>query len=866
MMAQGNQPRPYWEKLLSRLSDLGPDEFDKRWRRGQRLIHENGVTYTIYGDESDVDRQWQLDPVPLLISSDEWKLIEAAALQRAQLTNLILADLYGPQRLLHERLLPAAAVFAQPSLVRPMLGVAVPGNIYNHLHAIDLARSPDGQWWVIGDRTQAPSGMGYALENRSVLNRTLPDVVADCRVTRLAEFFGHLNQTLLSLAPQHRENPRVVLMTPGPYNETYFEHAYLAQYLGFTLAEGRDLTVRDARVYLKTLSGLLPVDVILRRTDDVYCDPLELREDSVLGIAGLMQAVRAGTVAVANALGSGLAQAPALLPFLPAVCRELLGESLKLPTIATWWCGQPGPMKQVLSRLEKLVIKPALPGASEPIFGSTLTSEQKEELSSRIRASPRDWIAQEQVNLSTAPSWETETSGGKLVPRHMMLRIFVAARGDGSYTVMPGGLSRISGSAESMVVSMQRGGGSKDTWVLSDGPVNQANPLRPPGAPVEITRAGQVLPSRVADEMFWLGRYVERVEYGMRIARSIARRAETDTDGAKALVLLFLGKTGADRADYFEHYFINPLFDPPAAGKRKEVRLRCVRSDIDQAHRIAANLRDRLPADAWRAIARLDELFVRPRVGSALILHLANEVLDRALLLVSAFSGQIEGSMSRDKGWAFLDTGRRIERALHLTELVGWAFKGKLQRDVKAHPESGEQLDEILEIACSMRTYRSRYLTTLQPAPVLDLLMLDEGNPQSLAFQLVSTMKHLEFFPIEQISNHFIGDDRRILLNLLTKVRLLEVDGLFPQPGTTSSSDALGELLAELNVELPRLSDVLSRLYLSHVRVTHQSAGPAIVSTSSLTSSVTPGLTASVTPSATPSATPAPNISAGGEA
>ncbi len=810
MLAPSGEIRPHWQTFLDRAGQLGIDEFNKRWNIGQQMIQENGVAYTIYGDNAEADRPWQLDPVPIIISAEEWRKIEAATIQRATLMNQIVADLYGPQTLLKRRLLPPAVIFAQPALLRPLLNVPVPGNVYNHLHAIDLARSPNGQWWVIGDRTQAPSGMGYALENRSVLLRTLPDIIEQCKVSRLAAFFGHLNNTLLSLAPMNRDNPRVILLTPGAYNETYFEHAYLAQFLGYTLAEGRDLTVRDARVYLKTLNGLLPVDVILRRTDDLFCDPLELREDSVLGIPGLLQAVRAGTVAVANALGSGLAQAPAILPYLPGVCRAMLGEELKLPTIATWWCGEAGPMQQVIDNLHRLVIKSSLPGGGEPVFGSTLDAAQRAQLADKIRASPRNWIAQEQVDLSTAPCW----SGTDLVPRHAMLRVFVAANADGSYVAMPGGLARVGASRASMVVSMQRGGGSKDTWILTDEPINYANPLPPPGAPVEITRAGQVLPSRVADDMFWLGRYVERLEFGSRIALLIARKAVSDPSSISPLMKLWTRKPDATiDASALETRFVDPLFS--RTGQLSWGR--SVRADIDRVDRIASNLRDRLPDDAWRAIASLDEQFVKPHIGQSLLLHKTADVLDRAKILVAAFIGQTSDAMSRDKGWAFLDVGRRVERSLHVAELIRWAFID--------HEGEHDRLDEALEITSSKRTYRSRYLTTLQRAPVLDLLMLDETNPQSLAFQLVRALFHVESFPIDPQTQLF-GDDRRILLKLLTRARLLEVTTLF-EDETPDPLHTLAAMLAELKSEMPRFSDVLSRLYLSHARITQQSGRTA---------------------------------------
>ncbi|MDE0205950.1 MAG: circularly permuted type 2 ATP-grasp protein, partial [Candidatus Tectomicrobia bacterium] len=355
----GDEPRPHWQMVVDALESLGPRELAHCWQQARRMIHENGVTYNVYGDPQGMERPWELDPVPRVIGPAEWAGVEAALAQRARLLNALLADVYGPQRLLTEGLLPPELVFAHPGFLRPCHGLEVPGGCHLHVYAADLARAPGGGWQVLADRSQSPAGSGYALENRQVLSTILPEVMRDCQVQRLASYFAALRQTLHGIAPRRRDNPRVVLMTPGPYNETYFEHAFLARYLGYTLVEGGDLTVRDESVYLKTLAGLRPVDVILRRLDDAFCDPLELHQASLLGCAGLLQAVRAGNVAVANALGSGWLESPALVPLLPDLCRRLLDEDLALPSAPTWWCGDPNGLAYVLDRLEELVVMPA---------------------------------------------------------------------------------------------------------------------------------------------------------------------------------------------------------------------------------------------------------------------------------------------------------------------------------------------------------------------------------------------------------------------------------------------------------------------------------------------------------------------------
>src|SRR3984957_5632343 len=343
VLGSGQELRPHWRALAESLTSMGNEGLTRRWREGQRLIHDNGITYNVYSDPEATARPWPLDPVPLMMDPAEWKTIEAAVIQRATLFNSVLADLYGPQRLLREKMLPAELVFPNPAFLRPCWGIEPPGGAHLHMYSADLARSPDGQWWVLADRTQAPSGAGYALENRLVSTRVMPEVFRASHVRRGANFFQAYRNALQRMVPVRGGNPPILGLAPGPYNETYFEHAFLARYLGYTLVEGGDLTVRENHVYLKTLGGLLPVDVIVRRQDDDFCNPLELNADSMLGVPGLTQAVRSGNVAIANGLGSGLAESPAYAAFLPGVCHALLGEELKMPTVATWWCGEERP-------------------------------------------------------------------------------------------------------------------------------------------------------------------------------------------------------------------------------------------------------------------------------------------------------------------------------------------------------------------------------------------------------------------------------------------------------------------------------------------------------------------------------------------
>src|SRR4051794_16161497 len=417
-------PRPHWAPFFRSMADLGPSELARRWRDAQHLIRENGVTYNVYGDPRGIARPWQLDPVPLVIAPAEAAHLERGLVQRARLLELVLADLYGPQQLLQSGLVPPELVFPNPGFLRPCHGIRLPGGRFLHMYAANLGRGSDGRWRVLGDRTQAPSGAGYTLENRIVMTRTLPEAFRDCRVNRLALFFRVFRDTLREIAPRNNDTPRTVLLTPGPYNETYFEHAYLARYLGYTLAEGGDLTVRDQKLYLKLLDGLQPVDVVWRRLDDDYCDPLELRGDSFLGVPGLVQVVRAGNVVVANALGSGLAESPALLPYLPALCKHLLGEELLIPSVPAYWCGDPASLEHVRAHLPRMVIKAAFPSMRfDPIFADKFTRQQREELIARIQARPWAYVGQEHLNLSTTPV----LTDLDIVPRHVVVRAYLAA-------------------------------------------------------------------------------------------------------------------------------------------------------------------------------------------------------------------------------------------------------------------------------------------------------------------------------------------------------------------------------------------------------------------------------------------------------
>jgi uncharacterized circularly permuted ATP-grasp superfamily protein/uncharacterized alpha-E superfamily protein len=801
--ADGVRPRSHWEPFIEAIQRLGPEELSRRWQSGERRIRENGVTYNIHGDPSGLNRPWQLDPLPLLIDSAEWKNIEAAIIQRAELLNLILEDLYGRRRLISSGHLPSALLFANPGFLRPLAGLQIPRHAYLHLLAVDLARSPSGQWWVLADRTQAPSGAGYALENRTIVSDILPDLFRSTNVRRLALFFRAERDALIDLAG--KDNPRIVLLTPGPYNETYFEHAYLARYLSFTLAEGADLTVRDRKVFLKTVEGLQPIDVILRRVDDSFCDPLELRGDSFLGVAGLVDAVSARNVRVVNALGSGVVESPALMPFLPGLANQLLGENLKLPSVATWWCGQNYALEWVIEHLHQVVIKPAFPArAFEPMFGAALSRQQKQKLVDRLQSKPHDFVAQEQVALSTAPVWNQ----GHIFPRGLVLRTYVMHAGN-RWIAMPGGLVRVVGDEES-VVSIQRGGHSKDAWVLSDGPIDTFSLLPPRNQPVELRVPLADLPSRAADNLFWLGRYAERCECMARLLRCILKRVRR-ADPSELICLIRLHSCLESR-----HSKLPKKRAPRDADLEKELssilldeeRPDSLASNLDELHRVGGNVRERLSLDMTRLVGQLSFALKnqnRPENSDL------PGLLDSCLQLLSSFSGLERENITRGPGWTFLSLGRRVERAMY-------SARQMRELALPLDEDSWPLLEYLLEVADSSMTYRSRYFTALQPAPVLQVLMLDETNPRSLLFQL----NHVGDL-YEKLPRHEIRDLRiiRKATERLKSVKLAAVAYSAPgaiRPEELQPFQSLDKQLFELEDLLASWANNVSSTYFAHAR------------------------------------------------
>ncbi|UOA10911.1 circularly permuted type 2 ATP-grasp protein [Methylobacter sp. S3L5C] len=815
MYATENKALPYWERFMGALEAMGSEKIELRRREAQRLLRENGVTYNVYGDSQNLTRPWRLDPVPLLISSEEWSVIETGLKQRAALLDLILKDIYGKQNLLKKGLLPAELVLGHEGFLHPCVGALQNQQRHLTIYSANLARGPNGRMWVLDDRTQAPSGSGYALENRTVMTRVLPDIFRETQVHRLSVFFKALRKGLADIAPHNKEDPRIVILTPGPLNETYFEHAYLASYLGYTLVQGGDLTVRDGRVWLKSLTGLQAVDVILRRVDDSFCDPLELRSSSQLGVAGLLEVVRRGNVAIANPLGSSILENPGLLAFLPRLSRHFLNEELKLSSVATWWCGQRRERDFVLQNLDNLVIKPINRSmGNHAVFGGELSSKEKEQLRSQILAKPHLFIGQEQVSFSTLPAFIDH----RIEPRNAVIRSFVVASGD-DYVVMPGGLTRIARQKDNFIVSNQAGGISKDTWVLASEPDKPISLWTQPKRNQLIDAATEPLTSRAADNLFWVGRHLERTEAVTRLLRTILLKLREslefkdsiDTECLNVLLRTLTQVTGTYPG--FVKGDTQLLKTPEAEllslakdGHRKG----SLTANIQAFFQSAFSIRDFWSQDTWRSVDNIQRRWQQRVINNELNIEQLQNNLDDLITGIVAFTGLTNESMTREAAWLMLDSGRRLERALALIALLrstlALQHEDALQNQV---------LEAVLVSTDSLTIYQRRYRSFIQLPMVLELLLLDETHPRSVAYQLHQLCVHVEALPRCKGNSH-LSKEERLILKAYTDLRLCNVLELTQTTENKAIYIDFEKLLANTTDLLWKFAEVIADAYFSH--------------------------------------------------
>jgi uncharacterized circularly permuted ATP-grasp superfamily protein/uncharacterized alpha-E superfamily protein len=797
----------YWRAFFDASGPDGWMDIAQTKARIDRRVQDDGVTYNVYADGTTGVRAWPLEPLPFIVAADDWAAIETGVAQRARLLDAVMADIYGDRALLDEGLLPASLVLAHPQYLRALHGARPAGGVHLHVAAFDLARGHDGHWWVVGQRTQAPSGLGYLLENRLIIAQQFPEAFRELHVQRVGASFQALVQGLAKLSPAG-ERSRIVLLTPGPHNETYFEHAFLARYLGIALVEGGDLTVRGERVYLKTLHGLEPVHVVLRRVDDEWLDPLELKPDSALGVPGLLSAIRAGQVVVANAPGAGFLESPGLAAFWPAIARRLLGEDLLLPATTTWWCGEDAVWQAQRADLSDFVVAPTFPTSGstrsfDPVAASDLSPEALAALRARIDARGAAHTLQARVKPSEMPVWRE----GALEPRAAIVRVFAITDGRGGWRVMPGGLTRIAtrrDSTHDAWLSMQHGSASVDTWVLTKGAVDATSLLPKPLAPGDLAGARRTVTSRAAENLFWLGRYTERAENCVRLARITLEALPNATEP----VLAALGRLAS------RHGLVGPKVPSPLASLRVFERSlvhaladaskgSSVAFDLAALRGCAQALRERLSQEHWRLIDELctryeDEL--KGVIGDGHAIESSADVLAvlaHTATQLSAITGAQLDRMTRDDGWRLLSAGRQIERLDFLTDVLATGFEHGLSTR-----EDGFTL--LLGLFDSTITYRAHFQARREVPPLVYLLAQDTENPRAIAWVAASLRDR-----VERLVQEEPAWCQRVLKDFPDPAAwslevLCGVDAQGRRPGVVSQMRDLGARTRQLSAELGR--------------------------------------------------------------
>ncbi|WP_417552578.1 circularly permuted type 2 ATP-grasp protein [Marinomonas fungiae] len=804
------QTRLPWQAVMSAVQQLGSEGMQDRHLRAQRILRDDGATYNLKSDPLSPN-VWSLDIIPQVMAEGEWRVLEASLKQRAKLFDLIYKDLYGEQRLLKEGILPSEIVFSHPGFLRHCHNMHSASETMLTFHAVDLVRDKSGRFIATGDRTQAPSGAGYAMENRTVVSRVLPSLFRDSQTMRLSGFFQTVRETISRLAHHLTESPRIVVLTPGAYSSTYFEQAFLANHLGYPLVQGGDLTVRNGKVWMKSLSGLSRVDVILRRVEDAFCDQAELRSDSMLGVPGLLEVARQGNVVVTNPLGSGLLETPALLAFLPKISHFLMGEELSLPSVDSYWCGDSEHLDYVLANIRNLIIKPAIRNLqSKSIYGHQLNDKELQDAVNKIKANPVAYVAQAYIPSSLTPIWDN----GKICARPSILRTFSVANED-SFCVMPGGLVRVADSTDHTIVSKKLSGSrSKDLWVLSDSAEMDIDiPLD--NLPSSQAQAAS-LPSRVVENLFWFGRYAERAEMSLRLMRTIFKQLNGidhfPTESREVLLGAISEITGSLPGFQEQPELIENPNDELAALVVNSQRMGSIKSNLQQMLACAEQVKEMLSADTRIILNELrDHIHSVDRAYVNGLPSLPEESLDGLVTSLLAISGLNHESMLRGMDWMFQEIGRRTERALLTANLL----KHTLSRPLPSLQQQ-QVLESVLLSVEALISFRRRYRTRARVSYGLDLLMIDRTNPRSLIYQIEQLRKYLEELPQTGQPSLGLSPDKRLIIKSLNDIQLADLEGLSQIDQTTQTRHDLTELMTQVIEQLEQLTTLISDKYFDH--------------------------------------------------
>ena len=827
-LAAGGHPRAHWQHLLEEFGSLGRDTLAARSEEVQNLLHENGVTFNPYEDDPGQLRSWRLDCLPNVINLQDWATLEAGLQQRSRLLALLLDDLYGQRLVIREGLLPPELVYTHPGFL--FSAADSPSQLARPLlifHGSDVIRDTNGQWQVLSDWTQSPSGVGYALENRITLARALPGIYRDAPLKRLAGFLQAQHRCLAGLSNSRREQPNIVLLTPGPGSPGYFEHAWLANYMNFPLVEGDDLVVREGQVSVRTLGGLDQVDVILRHINDPWCDPLELRPDSLLGVPGLLQAARNGEVHIANALGAGVLEHPALAAFLPDLCRRLTGEELLLPCREAIWCGDAEALATVRRSLDEWVLRDiSKPGKLFHVDQMGLEAVQRLRLD--LDARPHLFTAQKPLQAAVTPGFNPQTK--QIEQQQTTLRFFSLAEpedirlpvAEQRYRVMPGGLSWVGEPGTPLMKSRV----VKDIWVLADSPQPHISMLRQAHGPILVTRDGKDLPCRVAESLFWLGRYGERLDIRARLLReSLGKLLVEDTQQGSTTLLpdlmtaLGVAPDPDELPELLKAIHGNQRYSPEYILVRD--RMMTLLSDNEAqglpavfSHfvRNSRAVRDHLGDDSWRAINNLRQSCnAVSRVKGVVA---GQRLLESVVIDLAAFFGLCNETMPHHYGWRFLDIGRFIERLLATLDLLKLAL-------LSAKKPGIPLWEVVLATTDNFTVYRRRFRSQLHPSAILDLLLFDETNPRSIGYIFKRLQRQVGRLPSHG-SSSYRNLENRLIIQATSALHLVDIDMLANLEHSGEAREALAALLDELIEPMTLLSNAISHSHFSHVEPPRQ--------------------------------------------
>ncbi|WP_109829442.1 circularly permuted type 2 ATP-grasp protein [Reichenbachiella versicolor] len=799
---------PHWKEVLRQFGEMGDESLKERAEDVSRILRENGVTHNVYGDPDGLNRAWQLDPIPMVFSEQDWSFIDQGLKQRAKLLDIVLKDIYGSRKLIRSGDIPFELIYNHKGFLRQLDKLRLPGDQLLIQYSADLARGPNGKMWVLNDRTDAPSGAGYSFENRSVMMQAFPDMIRNNKIQRINEYYNAVKRALMRLSWQDKLNPRIVILTPGPGNETFFEHAYLSSLMGFTLVTGDDLMVSDGYVWLKTIGGLEKVDVIVRRVDDIFCDPMEFNMDSRLGVVGLMEAIRDKKVTVINPLGCRVLENPGLMAFLPKLSQKILGEDLLLPSVATWWCGQKKELDYVLDNIQNLVIKRIyIDSQAKSIWGAQLGEKEILELKEAILLEPYMYVGQEMATFSTTPSY----IDGEIQPKSAVFRGYAIADGsEDGYTIMRGGLSRSSKNEGLLMPSANAQSISKDTWVIGDDSTKQTKSIQE-----KVHYGDWILPSKTAENLFWLGRYGERSIHTIRLLRTVLKRRTESPDIVhpekddvlvallQSLTAMTLTQPGFEEEDTLkspDEELLSLIKDTAKIGSLAQ----SIQAFLNNSY----SVRDKLGLDIWRILDMINDSSVRYKQIDDL--RVMTSKLDNSLVRLMGFHGMMVDTMTRDDAWHIYSIGRFLESSINICVIL----KEVLKKDYPIEVER-ELLEKILMVNESLITYRYHYKSAIEISSVISLLLINETNPRSLTYHLEHIQKELGRLPSKH--TQYLSSIQKKLLKASMMVRLCEPDQLVlvDKEGSEKRVNLIN-FFTELVQILASVSTDISSQYFSH--------------------------------------------------